>query len=151
MTKIQFARGVRRAKNAFVSDSMIFFVVYLAILGGIPIIVDPATFAPASVYSELSAWLARVWGVDLVMGGVLCGFGLIGEKLRYERAGLACLFTGALIYGLAIVIYGGLATMLPFLTYIFFAMAALARYRKLGKILQGIEYARNLDDRGRQC
>lgn len=149
MTKVQLTRGLKRAKQAFVSDSMIFFVVYLAILGGIPIMIDPATFAPASVTSELSEWLARVWGFDLVAGGLLCGFGLLGEKLRYERAGLACLFTGALIYGVAILIYGGLATILPFLTYAFFSLAALARYRKLGKVLQGIEYARKLG--GREC
>lgn len=146
MTKTQLVRGFRRAKIAFVSDSMVFFVVYLAILGGIPIIIDPVMFAPVSVQTFLTELITRMWGIDLLAGGFLCGAGLLTERPRIERAGLACLSTGALIYGLAIGIYGGLAALLPLMTYAFFSIAAVARYYKLGKVLDGIEFARHIND-----
>ncbi len=145
MTRRQLTHWVRRAQSAFISDSMVFFVVYLAVLGGLPILIDPTVFAPVSIQTQLSAWLVRFWGVDLTAGGLLCGFGLLSERPRVERAGLACLFTGAMIFAIVIFVYGGLPTLLPFLTYTFFAVSAIARFRKLGKVQKGIDFAREIN------
>lgn len=144
MTKRQLRRGWERARAAFVSDSLVFFVAYLAVMSGIPIFFDPSIFAPNSIQTHLSEWVIRLWGMDLILGGGLSATGLLTERPRIEQGGLAFLFTGAMIFGVAIFLYTGLAGLLPVLTYFFFAASAIARFRKLGKIQDGINNARKI-------
>jgi hypothetical protein len=89
MTKAQLRYGLRRARLVFESDSLIFFVAYLVIVSGIPIMIDPSIFAPVSVQSALSEWLIRLWGADLLVGGLLSGYGLLGERPRIEAGGFS--------------------------------------------------------------
>lgn len=147
MTRVQLRRGMARARAAFVSDSLVFFIAYLVIISGIPIMLDPVTFAPISVQSQLSEWIVRAWGADLLFGGVLSGYGLISERPRIERAGLAFLAAGASIFSIVVVVFTGWSALLPFLTYAFYVCATLARYYKLGKVVDGINFARRLQDK----
>ncbi len=142
MTKDQ-AKGIfKRAYAAFAAESMVFLVAYLSIIVGLPILIDPSTFAPNSVQVGLDAWLIRIWGADLLVGGFLSASGLVGEKPRIERAGLALLFTGAAIYAVLILFaIGTWAALLPALTYALFAWASVVRYRKLGQVLEAIDMA----------
>lgn len=147
MTRIQLRRGLVKARAAFVSDSMVFFIAYLVIVSGVPIIVDPMTFAPVSVQTQLAEWIVRCWGGDLLIGGLLSGYGLLSERIRIEQAGLALLSAGAAIFSIVVIVYTGWAALLPFLTYALYAVAAIARYRKLNKVMDGINFARHLPDK----
>jgi hypothetical protein len=146
MTKAQLRYGLRRARLVFESDSLIFFVAYLVIVSGIPIMIDPSIFAPVSVQSALSEWLIRLWGADLLVGGLLSGYGLLGERPRIEQAGLALLAAGSLIFAFVVVVYSGFAGLLPCLTYALYTAAATARFRKLNRVADGIKFARRLQE-----
>jgi hypothetical protein len=138
MTKVQAHNALRRAYSAIGAESMVFLIAYLAIVAGLPIMIDPSTFAPTSVQLNLSDWLVRTWGLALFVGGTFSGLGLATDRPRIERAGLALLSAGALIFSLVIVTYAGWAGLLPCLTYGLFAWSSVARYRKLGKVLKGL-------------
>lgn len=142
MTKQRLRRGLRRARLAFESDSLIFFVAYLVIVSGLPIMIDPATFAPLSVKGLLSDWIVRSWGANLFIGGVLSGYGLLSERPRIEQAGLALLAAGSAIFAVIVVFYSGLSALLPGLTYALYTAATVARFRKLNKVAEGIDFAR---------
>jgi hypothetical protein len=144
MTTDQRFRWIsRKAKTAFASDSMVFFMAYLAIVAGLPIIIDPSTFAPLSVQTNLEDWMVRVWGVGLFTGGLFEGYGLLTDRPRIERAGLACLMVAAAIFSVLLLSYTGLAALLPSLTFALFSFSSWARYIKLGKVLQGISVAKD--------
>jgi hypothetical protein len=146
MTKEQ-ARGLlKRAYAAFAAESMVFLVAYLAIIVGLPILLNPGIFAPMSIQSGMPEWLVRIWGVDLLAGGMLSVSGLVSERPRIERAGLALLCAGAAIYAGLIILFGGWASLLPSLTYVLFAWSAALRYRKLGQVLSAIQMADDLQN-----
>lgn len=137
-------RGWETAKNVFFADSLVFFIVYLVIISGIPIALDPSIFAPVSLQTQLSSWIVRLWGVDLFAGGMLAGVGMFSERPRIERAGLACLFSGAMIFAVVLLVTTGWYALFPCLTYFVFAASCAARFYKLGQVLKGIELARHL-------
>jgi hypothetical protein len=142
MTRTQAKGLFKRAYNAFAAESMVFLIAYLAVLVGLPIIIDPVTFAPSSIQYGLSEWIVRLWGVSLLAGGLLSAGGLFTDRARVERAGLALLFTGAIIYAVLIVVYfTSWSILVPVLTYLLFAWSSIARYRKLGKVLDAINLA----------
>lgn len=145
MTKTDAKSMLKRAYSAFAAESMVFLIAYIAIVVGLPIIIDPSTFAPASIQAGLADYLVRLWGVGLLAGGTLSASGLVSNSPRIERSGLALLFTGAAIYAVLIAFaIGSWAALVPVLTYSVFAWSSLARYRKLGKVLDGIKYAEEI-------
>lgn len=144
MTRKRAKGLLKRAYAAFAAESMVFLVAYLAIIVGLPILVDPGTFAPMSVQTGMPDWLVRIWGADLLAGGLFSVSGLISERPRVERAGLALLCTGAGIYAGLIILFGGWASLLPAMTYAIFAWSAALRYRKLGMVLEAIQTANEL-------
>lgn len=146
MTRLQLRRGFIRARDVFAAESLVFFIAYLAVAAGVPIIIDPTIFAPVSMQLNLSGWLVRAWGADLATGGLLCGYGLLSERPRIERAGLAFLFTGSMLFATVILTYAGLAALLPALTYSLLSITAIARFRKLRKVQEGIDFAREFQN-----
>ncbi len=145
MTRQQkLKKAWKRLYSAFAAESMVFMISYLAIISGFPVIFDPSVFAPASVQSGLSYFSARMWGIGLFSGGALTAYGLAAERPRIERAGLALLVPVALIYAIVIVGSAGWAAMLPTLTFTLFAWSSFMRYRKLGKVLAGIDFANEI-------
>lgn len=145
MTKTEAKGMLKRAYAAFAAESMVFLIAYIAIVVGLPIIIDPSTFAPASVQVGLAEYLVRIWGVDLLAGGALSASGLISNSPRIERSGLSLLFTGAIIYAILIAFaVASWTALVPVMTYGIFALSSLMRYRKLGRVLEGISYAESV-------
>lgn len=144
MTKQQAKSALKRAYAAFAGESMVFLIAYIAIVAGLPIIIDPSVFAPNSIQFGLSEWLVRVWGVDLFSGGLLSAYGLAAERPRIERAGLVLLGTGAGIFAFIVIGYTGWAALFPALTYVMLSWSSFARYFKLGKVLAGVALATEL-------
>lgn len=145
MTRLQLRRGLAKARSAFVADSLVFFMAYLVIISGIPIMIDPSIFAPLTIQTHLSDWIIRLWGFDLAAGGLLSGYGLLSERPLIERAGQACLFAGSLIFAVVLLVSTGWFALLPCLTYFFFAASTIARFHRLGQVQEGIELARRLN------
>lgn len=110
-----------RAAARLILESCEAFVAFLcalsslAYLGGAP--------EPRSVDVLLPSWLLFVWGLYLLLGGVLTLAGLIIGRRRTEKAGLLLLAGSATVYALAVLFNAGWAGLFPAGITIAFAAA----------------------------
>lgn len=70
------------------------------VLSGLPHLIRGS--APGSLDRALPHGFVRLWGVELVVGGLLILVGLVTRRMRVERAGLHLLGLAALAYAVAL-------------------------------------------------
>lgn len=101
------------------------FVGALCVISGLPsLFTGPPA---ASLEALLPSPLVRLWGAELVVGGLLIVIGVVIEHHRVERLGLMQLGPAAVAYGLAIVFVVGVGGIAAAGVLIAFGLACLAR------------------------
>jgi len=127
----------RRVFYSVVLTSVEFFLAIVAILVGLPVLLDPIglSLVPGSLAQLLPVWLVDLWGIQFFLGGSVTVWGITAGDFRIEQIGVLLLMTGAFVYSLALV------TVLPgswvaFVTYLLFVLAMAARYWVLGRLIQ---------------
>ena len=130
-------RAWRRIFYSVVLTSVEFFLAVVAVLVGLPVLIDPfhLTLVPGSIAQLLPLWMVDLWGFQMTVGGGLTMGGIIKGDFRIEQIGVMFLATGAFVYMLA------LLSILPgswaaFVTYALFALAMIARYWVLGRLIK---------------
>lgn len=97
----------------------------LCVFSGFPsLVIGPS---PTSIEALLPPGLVRLWGAELVLGGLLIVIGVLTRRHRIERAGLFQLGPAAVAYGLAIVFVGGFGGAVAGAVLLSFGLACLAR------------------------
>ncbi len=127
----------RRVFYSIVLTSVEFFLAVIAIMAGVPVLLDPfsLTFVPASISSIMPIWMVDVWALQLVTGGAITGLGIIKGDFRTEQIGVMLLLGGSIVYMIALAPLLP-AAFLPFITYVLFTLAMCARYWVLGKLIR---------------
>jgi len=127
----------RRIFYSVVLTSVEFFLAVVAILTGLPVLLDPIglSLVPGSLSHLLPVWMVDVWGAQFALGGATTVWGIITGDFRTEQIGVLLLMCGAFVYSLA------LMTILPgswvaFITYVLFVFAMAARYWVLGRLIK---------------
>lgn len=127
----------RRVFYSVVLTSVEFFLAIIAILAGIPVLIDPFTLSvvPASIAHLMPVWMVDLWGFQMVLGGAMTIAGITRGDFRIEQIGVLLLISGSLIYTLALMFLLPVSWV-AFSTYLLFAMAMVARYWVLGKLIK---------------
>jgi hypothetical protein len=126
---------LRRVIYSLVLQSVEAFLAVLTILVSLPILLSPKEFTPNTVQALLPQWLVWTWAIGLLLGGLTTLTAILKNSYRLERIGVATLAGTSSIY--AIALSGSLpTTWLAMLTYIMFALAMMARYWVLGRLLR---------------
>lgn len=135
----------RVAPTLYDASFEVFFGV-LCLLAALPMLARPTEFAPRSIQATLPLGLVIAWGITLLMGGVLVLTGLFTRNYRIEQAGLALLGSGALVFGMSIVLFAPWdpSRALSVATYGAFTLTCVYRYRQLTRVLYAIQHAREL-------
>lgn len=127
----------RRIFYSVVLTSVEFFLAIIAILAGLPVLLDPISlsFVPGSIAQLMPLWMVDLWGAQMLLGGMITSTGIVKGDFRIEQIGVLFLLAGAFVYALA------LFTILPaswvaLVTYVLFALAMAARYWVLGKLIK---------------
>jgi hypothetical protein len=127
----------RRIFYSIVLTSVEFFLAVVAVLVGIPVLLDPVglSLVSGSLVHLLPSWLVDLWGAQFTLGGAITIWGITGSDFRIEQIGTLLLMTGAFVYALALVF------LLPsswaaFVTYVLFVLAMAARYWVLGRLIK---------------
>jgi hypothetical protein len=127
----------RRVFYSVVLTSVEFFFAIVAILTGIPVLLDPVglSLVPGSLAKLLPFWMVDLWGAQFLLGGATTVWGISASDFRIEQIGVLFLMTGAFVYTL------GLITLLPaswvaFITYILLVFTMAARYWVLGRLIK---------------
>lgn len=123
----------QRVLQAFILTSVEAFLAVICLIAGIPVLIDPSTFAPASIRA-LSGWFVYPWAVGMLSGGGLTLLGIGKGTLRLERMGIAIL--GAVSFVMSIALFGApVVSALGIVTYVAFTFAMVARYWVLGQLI----------------
>lgn len=126
---------LRRAFFSVVLASVEFFVAFLAVIGSVPMLVDPVSLVPPTILEILPMWMVYGWAGGLLIGGLMSIAGIVLYRYRIERMGALTLAMSALIYTVALIsLLPG--SWLAFITYVVFVFAMLARYWVLGRVLK---------------
>lgn len=127
----------RRVFYSIVLTSVEFFFAVVAILTGIPVLLDPIglSLVPVSITKLLPIWMVDLWAGQFLLGGTITIWGITSSDFRIEQIGVLFLMTGAFVYSLALI------TILPgswvaFITYILLVLTMAARYWVLGKLIK---------------
>jgi hypothetical protein len=127
----------RRVLYSIVLTSVEFFLAVVAILVGVPVILDPFTlsFVAGSITRLLPVWMVDLWAAQFMLGGGITIWGITSGDFKVEQIGTLLLMTGSFVYAIA------LSTLLPtsfiaFVTYVLFVFAMGARYWVLGKLIK---------------
>lgn len=124
-----------RVFQAFVLTSVESFLALVCLLAGVPVLINPAVFAPAAM-KAMSAWLVYPWAVGMLIGGATTLVGIGKEDLRIERMGISILGAVAFIFLIALLTAGGPVSIIGILNYAFFTLSMVARYWVLGQMLK---------------
>lgn len=127
----------RRVFYSVVLTSIEFFLAVVAILSGVPVLLDPVglSLIPNSLAQLLPVWMVDLWGVQFILGGGITITGILRGDFRIEQIGTLLLMTGSFIYALALTfILPG--SWVAFITYVLLVLAMAARYWVLGKLIK---------------
>jgi hypothetical protein len=130
-------RWWRRAFNSIVLTSIEFFLAIVAVLVGVPVLLDPVmlTLVPNSIAHLLPVWTVDLWGLQFALGGGITMSGILKDDFRMEQIGVMLLASGAFVYMLALVfVLPG--AWISFITYLLFVLAMIARYWVLGRLIK---------------
>lgn len=127
----------RRVFYSVVLTSVEFFLAIIAIISGVPVLMDPfsLTFVSSSIQQLMPLWMVDLWAAQLVVGGGVTITGIVKGDFRTEQIGVMLLLGGAFVYMIALVPLLPNAT-LAFATYALFTLAMSARYWVLGKLIR---------------
>ncbi len=126
---------VRRVIYSLVLQSVEAFLAVLTVLVGLPVLIRPDLFVPATINEILPPVFVTAWAVGLVVGGLTTLGAILFSSYRVERIGVAVLAGTTAIYSIAL--SGNLPTAtLAMATYGMFALAMAARYWVLGRLLR---------------
>ncbi len=127
----------RRIFYSVVLTSVEFFLALIAIMAGVPVLIDPFSLSliSASLVKLLPGWVIILWGVQMVLGGSITIGGILKGDYRIEQIGVLFLIAGAFIYWVAL-LFALPGSWVPFITYFFFMFAMAARYWVLGKLIK---------------
>lgn len=101
------------------------YISALCVIFGIPLVLRGA--GPNTIEETLPDVLVALWGIELVLGGILTLTGLGIENARLERAGLTFLAAAALVYGTVLLFVAWPAGAIAAAVTIGFGLACLAR------------------------
>lgn len=101
------------------------YISALCVVVGGPLLVNGA--APATVEESLPDPLVALWGLELVIGGILTLVGLASDQPRIERGGLTLLAASAGLYALVLVVVAWPAGLFAAGIVLGFALACLRR------------------------
>jgi hypothetical protein len=127
---------MKRIFHAMQVYSIEVFLAFLCLISGLPILLNPAVFAPTSILALLPIPVVVLWAIALTLGGTLNLLGIATGNVYMRRAGLALLAGGSLIMGVSVIAITGLTRLLVAGIYVAFSWATGARYRELGKELK---------------
>jgi len=127
---------VRRLFKGLANASMEVFAAFLAVLGGLPILLNPGVYAPTTVLALFPIPIVFVWGAFLVAGGLLMLAGIALNNVYVNRAGLLLLASGSFVMGTSIFLFTGVTRLLTVGIYYLFAWAMFARYQQLSQVLK---------------
>lgn len=137
-----------RALRALSLESTTAFLAYLSIIVGVPILVNPSSFAPETVKQAYPLFLVLWWAFALVFGGITTLIGLVWPmwySMRIEQIGLLLLSFGSGSYSLVLGTYGTTpGRFLTVMTFALFSLSCAVRYRELGKLAKAYSYAQSL-------
>lgn len=125
----------RRMFTALILTSAEAFLAVLALLAGIPILLNPTALAPTSILALLPVWAIMGWGAGMTIGGFASFIGIILEEYRLERIGVLALGSTVFIFSLALINFFP-GSLFVFVTYVLFGLAMAARYWVLGKLIK---------------
>lgn len=125
----------RRMWWSVVLSSVEFFVAFLALVSGGPILLDPTSLAPSTILGQMPLWMVYVWAGGLVLGGLFSLIGILTSSYRVERVGAMFLAMTAAVYCFALLPFLP-TSWVAFSTYVIFTMTMLARYWALGKVIK---------------
>jgi hypothetical protein len=127
----------RKVFYSVVLTSVEFFLAIVAILTGIPVLIDPIglSLVSGSLIKLLPFWLVDIWAAQFLLGGGITVWGIVSGDFRTEQIGVLLLLSGAFVYAMA------LTTLLPgswiaFVTYVLFVLAMAARYWVLSRLIK---------------
>ena len=128
---------LRRVWYSVVLTSVEFFLAILALIVGLPVLLDPISLSlvPGSLAQLLPQWMVVLWGSQMAIGGATTMTGIVTNDFRIEQIGVLLLLSGAFVYSIA------LTTLLPssfavLVTYVLLALAMAARYWVLGRLIK---------------
>jgi hypothetical protein len=127
----------RRVLYSVVLTSVEFFLAVVAVLVGVPVLIDPValSLASGSLVHLLPFWLVDLWGGQFTLGGLITIWGITTSDFRIEQIGTLLLMTGAFVYALALSFILP-ASWIAFVTYLLFVLAMGARYWVLGRLIK---------------
>lgn len=101
------------------------FIAGLCVVAAIPLLAG----APAanSVERLLPEFLVKVWGSELVVGGVLVAYGVFRPRTHWERIGHQLLAPAALVYSLCIITVLGIGGIVAASIVLGFSLACFMR------------------------
>lgn len=105
---------------------------YLCITAGIPLLLGGASATPNSIDDLLPPLLVTGWALALLVGGLLTATGKTVGWYRFERAGLALLAGGTVVYGIALVGQFAAQAYLAAGTYFVTTAFCVVRYWSVG-------------------
>lgn len=132
----------QRVFYSLVLTSIEAFLAILVMLVGVPLLINPAVIAPTSVLALMPLWMVYLWGAGMVAGGGLSLTGIVTSQYRVERIGVLFMAMVAVVFVVALVPLLPAATV-PLTTYVFFALAMIARYWVLGRIIAIVKRVRD--------
>lgn len=127
----------RRVFYSVVLTSVEFFLAVVALLVGIPVLLDPIglSLVAGSLVHLLPFWLVDLWGLQFTLGGAITIWGITAGDFRIEQIGTLLLTTGSFVYALALVFLLP-GSWIAFVTYVLFVLALSARYWVLGRLIK---------------
>ena len=114
-------------------ESIELLVAFSAVTSGLLIVLNQKAFEPSAIL-QLSEIVRTWWGISLLTGGVLNGWGILVSNLYIRRAGLALLCGASTTLAIAIIATLESNRFLNALTYILGACMLGLRYVALGRI-----------------
>ena len=137
---------LRRMLDAWRLNSATTFLAIVAVMTGVPILLDPGVLAPSSILNLLPLWGIYAWGIGLTVGGVAAVLGIFFEEIRLERIGVTALGVTSGIFALALI--GFLPrSFSPFVTYSMFSITMWGSFWKLTRLIRTQEYLIQNDPR----
>jgi hypothetical protein len=131
---IVYADPLRAGRHPFQA-----YLLALCVISGLPILIGQV--GASTIEESVPYWLAFSWGLALFLGAAA---GLLGtywpgdytNGLTVEQIGLAVVGSAALVYGIIIVITGGVPRFIPAAITVGFGLSCLRRARDIAYIIK---------------